>query len=129
MIPDTTAIRLVVAAFVSAFNDGNLEALMDTYSADVLYLPQGAATIRGRTEVERLHRATFERSTRHLAVNVEEIRTMGDFAYDRGTFELTLTPKGGGGEARTATRRFIELWRKEADGKWRVLEVMNNADR
>jgi len=62
-------------------------------------------------------------------VNVEEIRTMGDFAYDRGTFELTLTPKGGGGEARTATRRFIELWRKEADGKWRVLEVMNNADR
>ncbi len=56
-----------------------------------------------------------------------EIRVMGETAIDYGWHELTLTPKHGG-DATMAKTRYLDIWRKDKSGNWKLLMYMDNAD-
>ena len=49
----------------------------------------------------------------------EEVVVVGDLAFHRYTGVLTVTPKQGG-EASRDNRRYLDLLRRGADGRWRV---------
>ena len=51
----------------------------------------------------------------HLNIIMVEIVIEGDFAYDYGWHELSLTPLNGG-ESRLFRKRYLELWRKQKGG-------------
>jgi ketosteroid isomerase-like protein len=62
-----------------------------------------------------------------LVVIVIEIRLQGDVAYDYGWHDLTLTPKDGGGPIHRRDR-YVDIWRKNKDGKWKLWMYMDNQD-
>ena len=48
-------------------------------------------------------------------------------AFDWGWHRLTLTPKTGG-RSRTTRTRYMEIWTKGADEKWRIAIFFDNVD-
>jgi len=62
-----------------------------------------------------------------LNVIVIRIVLLGDAAYDYGWHELTLTPKSGGEPVFRRTR-YLEFWRKDSAGAWRITTFMDNPD-
>jgi ketosteroid isomerase-like protein len=51
----------------------------------------------------------------------------GDLAYQRGTFTVAATPKAGG-NARHTQGTFLRIYRRQADGSWRMTRDMFNSD-
>jgi ketosteroid isomerase-like protein len=58
---------------------------------------------------------------------VIEIRLQGDVAYDYGWHDLTLTPKDGGQPIRRRYR-YVDIWRRNKEGKWKLWMYMDNQD-
>ena len=126
---DRAAIEAAINDFIAAYNAGDVPRLMKVYSDDYVEMSEGDPTISGmegkRKTEERIARVLAEHQGR-LEVFTEEIEMAGDLAYDRGTLCVTLTHKTTG-KVFLFERRFLEVWRKETDGTWRVIRVMDNA--
>ena len=60
-------------------------------------------------------------------VHIVEVKVLGDYAYDRATFTMSMKPKAGG-ETQDMGGRVFEVLRKEC-GKWKSLRVMVNSDK
>ena len=65
--------------------------------------------------------------TAKLVVIVNEIRVQSDVAYDFGWHDLTLTPKDGG-EPVHRRYRYVDIWRRNKEGEWKLWMYMDNAD-
>ncbi len=51
----------------------------------------------------------------------------GDWAYERGTFTVDATPKAGG-ETRKMRGNYLRIYRRQADGHWKMIRDMFNSD-
>ena len=51
-----------------------------------------------------------------------------EWVMDRGSFVMTRTPKAGG-KAEEAAGTYMQLWRLEPDGSWKVAYDIWNSDR
>ena len=129
MNQDQQEIRKVIDGFIRAYNAGDVGGLMKAYSDDIVDMSEGEPTVQGaqvRKDTEARLRDTFAKFTASLTVQVDEIEVMGDRAFDRGVLRVELRPKGTG-EAVIVERRFLEIWRREADGEWRVARAIDNS--
>jgi len=113
-----------IARFIAAFNDGDAETLLSTYSEKLLKLRQ-ASPEESKPETARRIRGMFETFEGHIEVDNAETLVAADLAVARGTFVVTLTPKAGG-ERQVLRRRYLEIWRNE-NGSWRVFRTMDNS--
>jgi uncharacterized protein (TIGR02246 family) len=56
-----------------------------------------------------------------------EVSSGGDLGYTRGTYVLTATDPASN-KAATEKGRFVTIFRKEADGSWKAVQDINNAE-
>jgi ketosteroid isomerase-like protein len=47
-----------------------------------------------------------------------DVARSGDVAEDRGSMQVTLTDKKG--KSTTETGQYVLVWKKQADGSWKV---------
>jgi len=125
--PDVRAIVQIARDFSTLVAEGNLERVVGYYSPDVVYMSPGVPDAIGRDAVAKNWQALLSSYSVRVKVRVVEVKILGDYAYDRASFMLTLTPKSGGKKQQTGGRVF-EVLRKE-QGKWKSLRVMVNSDK
>ena len=61
----------------------------------------------------------FEQFNVKIAINNEEVQIAGDWAYSRGVFTLSLTPKAGV-ETTKFEGKYLSILKRQADGSWKV---------
>ena len=69
----------------------------------------------------------FKRFTAQLIAIVFEIRLKGDVACSHGIHDLTLTPKDGGAPI-YRKNRYMDVWRKNSEGTWKLLMYIDNQE-
>lgn len=118
---DSIAIRQQAERWVKASDQQNADALAALYTEDALMLPPGAPPMAGR---DRIH-SLFEQQFKQFAdadMNVEfethELKVAGDWAWRRGSYVLTIDPDDG--EKIRVEDKFIDIWKRGADGRWRI---------
>jgi uncharacterized protein (TIGR02246 family) len=121
------AVNAAGDAWAAAFKAGDLETIAASYTADAVAMPPDAPTETGREAVA----ATFEEmfaagSTADSSLTTDEIGVGDDWAFRRGHFTLVIQPEEG--DPATSTGKFIEVWRKGADGTWRISRDIWNMD-
>lgn len=109
----------LTAAFIEAFNRGDVEAFRKYCVADASMLMPDRPPIKGREAIEALLREYADAKTKILDVEPIEIDSSHDLGYCTGTF-LMETPSEGGA-AVTQTGKFVTLYRLQADGSWKVI--------
>ena len=63
----------------------------------------------------------------HPRAQLRDNVVVGDLAYDYGWHEFTLRPKGSE-DTLHKRHRYLEVWRKNSSGQWRIASFINNAD-
>ena len=116
-------IKRAIDEFIKAYNRGDIQAMLNCYGDDLVKLRQGGPP-ETKPEVAQRVVEVFSKFHSRVDVTVDEIVAAGEFAFTRGSFRVTLTPKAGG-EPQTIDRRYLELWRKEHD-RWLVVRTMDN---
>ena len=124
---DLAAITDFNARYLKAINAGDSAALSALTDDDHIILPPGRAPIVGKAANDAANARSFQQFNIVETWNPLETVIEGGLAYQRGTFTVRATPKAGG-DTRTTTGSFLRIYRRQADGTWRMSRDMFNAE-
>lgn len=127
---DLYAINTAKTEFRDCFNFSDASRLLAIADPNLVNFSDGQPCEFGMSGLDALKTRLenlFERFTTKLVVIVIEIRLQGDVAYDYGWHDLTLTPKDGGQPTRRRDR-YVDIWRRNEEGKWKLWMYMDNQD-
>ena len=103
--------------FAAALNAKDAKAAAALYTEDAVLIPPGEAIVRGREAIEEYWRGAIESGgVRDVSVETMDALSSGTLGYETGRFVLTVD--GPDGEAVIDRGRYIELLRREPDGRW-----------
>ncbi len=113
-------------AFEAAYARGDMAAAAAFYTEDALIMPPDREAARGRPAIEQNFRALREqRGITALAIHSQEIVTAGEFAFDVGAV-TELRSDSREGEASETALKYLAVWRRQADGMWRIaVDIFN----
>ena len=123
---DLAAITAFNARYVKAINTGDSAAMSALTDDDHIMLMPGRAPLVGKAANDAANAQLFARSSIAEAWNPVETVIDGDLAYQRGTFTVTMTPKTGGAPGPRLNGTFLRIYRRQADGSWRMTRDMFN---
>jgi len=124
------AINAAKSEFREGFNLADTSRVLAIADPDLVNFSNGQPSEFGESGLNALRTRLanlFERFTAKLVVIVIEIRLEGDIAYDYGWHDLTLTPKDGGEPIRRRDR-YVDIWRRNQEGNWKLWMYMDNQD-
>jgi ketosteroid isomerase-like protein len=127
---DSYAIRLAKTKLRDAYDRGDVNGVLSVFADGYSDMSAGLASFYGaeaRAVLKHRMKKLFARYDAQLAVTIISIRVHGPLAFDWGWHRLTLTPKKGGRSITTRTR-YLEIWQKGADEKWKIAIFFDNVD-
>lgn len=129
---DPAAVRSTIEAtekqWSAAYLAGDANGIANLYAEDAASIAPGEWH-RGRAAIAADMQAQFDSVTITAREDItEEVILLGDHAFEVGTYSWTGTSKKTGA-ALSARGRYTVLWRKDADGTWRLLRDMGTEAR
>jgi len=125
---DEAAIRSAAEAWSKAILAKDLDQTLSFYADDAEYLPANrptASTPAQRRQVWVEDYALPGFSSTEVTKKIEVARS-GDLAYQSGTYVVTTLDSQG--RSTQSTGKFIVVWKKQADGHWKAVADIDNAD-
>jgi len=113
--------------FEDLFYRGDSAAMASYYAEDAKLMAQDEEIIEGRPAIERFFRTTCEvaRTVKmERTIDVQEVEASGGLGYVRGV--VTLRIPAAEGQATKITFKYVTLWRREAEGGWRLVVDISN---
>jgi uncharacterized protein (TIGR02246 family) len=121
---DTASIRGVSDEFRKNMVAGDWAPLVNLYTEDGVLMPPGGPSVEGRPAIDAFMKA-FPKVT-EMAFDLEEIDGRGDLAFVRGAYRMTMEIAGAPGPV-TDEGKFVEIRRKQADGRWLIaVDIFNS---
>jgi ketosteroid isomerase-like protein len=95
------------------------------YAADAMVLPPNAPAVKGHEAIIDMVQSFPPFSD--YRQEPQEIEGSGNLAYDCQSYSMTFTPPGI--PPFTDTGKLVWIWRKQADGSWKLWREIYNSDR
>jgi uncharacterized protein (TIGR02246 family) len=119
--------RILTDEYKQAEQAGDVDAKMRLYMADAVLLPPDGDAAVGYQAVRAWHHAAYARASSQLSTAVDEVQMFGNWAFARGSWSGTITPKAGG-DPKQESGKFMVLFRRQPDGgSWRIAREIWNA--
>jgi uncharacterized protein (TIGR02246 family) len=130
--PDTraaeeTALRALNDQWSKTAGAKDLEGTVSYYSDDASLFPPNAPLASGKQAIHAMWADTIASATAiSWQTDKVEVSRSGDLAYLTGTYQTTAKdPKA---QLVNDTGKFVEVWKKQADGKWKTVADIFNSD-
>lgn len=121
------AIESANAAFMGAMKKGDATLATANYADDAIVMMPNEPAWRGRAAILKGMQGFLSAMTmQQAATHTQDVIVRGDVAIETGTFEWTLQPKGGA--AVKDKGKYLTVWKRQADGSWKILRDINNTD-
>lgn len=122
---DIAAITAARDGFMAAYAAGDAAAIGQLYTENAISEPNGQPSVKGRAAIVASLTSMFEQVSVKATLTPEETRTLGAVGLDRGRYTVTVTPKAGAPPT-TSEGRYLVVYVKGEDGKWRVSHDIDN---
>ena len=115
------AIQALEKQWSAAFLAADAAAISNLYTEDAASIQPSGDWHRGRAAIAEMMQPQFDSATFTAREDLtEEVIPVGpDYVFEVGKYSSTGTAKAGGKDV-SATGRYVVLWRKDADGVWRI---------
>jgi ketosteroid isomerase-like protein len=127
---DLYAINAAKTEFRECFNLGDASRFLAIADPELVNFSDGTPSEFGKSGLDVVNTRLanlFARFAVKLVVIVIEIRLQGNVAHDYGWHDFTFTPKDGS-QALRRRDRYVDIWRKNKEGKWKLWIYMDNRD-
>lgn len=123
---DEKAIRGQVDRWRQLMKAKDAAGIVGLYTTDGAVMPPNSPIGIGPAAIQQVWASLLEIPGFELSILPEEIivSSSGDMALDRGTYKLTIAPKG---KAKTDTGKYVVVWRK-IGGEWKAAADIFNSD-
>jgi ketosteroid isomerase-like protein len=125
---DESAVREADEAYSKAFEAKDVEAYVGFLADDALEMPPNAPLVTGKEAIRKSASeimATPGPVVGWHPTKVEASRG-GDLAYSMGTYQRTMNDAKG--KPVTDRGKYLTVWKKQVDGKWKVVADIYNSD-
>lgn len=123
---DKAKLEKLDADWSAASQARNLDKVLSFYSADAVLLPPMAPIA---TTPKAIHDGWAPMMAANISLSWKatktEIAKSGDIAYQYGTYVMTTKDKG---KTTTEKGKFVDVWKKQADGSWKCVVDTFNTD-
>ena len=125
---DEKAIRDTETEWVKAFAAKDIDKILAPYADDATVLLSNAPTMVGKDAIRAgmkdvVTDPKFSLDLKTVKVSVSK----DDLAYSQGTYSVTTTdPKTK--KVMAETGRYVEVYKKQADGSWKIIEDINSPE-
>lgn len=124
---DLASIRAFNTRYLAAINSGNSAALARLTGDNHVMIAGGRPPVVGKAANDAANRRTLKRLKIGERWFPIETVIASNLAYQRGTFTVVASPKGGG-PARTMHGNYLRIYRRRADGTWIMTRDMFASD-
>lgn len=94
------------------------------YTDDAMFMAPNAPAATGHAAIQAAMGGFPPIS--NFTITSQEIEGTAEMAYARGTYSMTLTPPGAAPIPDSG--KFVGIWRKQADGSWKMTRDIFNSD-
>jgi ketosteroid isomerase-like protein len=124
---DEGTIRDLDAQWSKTAGTRDVDGTVSYYSDDASLLPPNAPLATNKQTIRAVWAELLapDSSLSWQSSKVDVARS-GDLAYSTGAYQMTL--KNPQGKLTEDHGKFLEVWKKQADGKWKVVADVYNSD-
>jgi len=122
---DATALRAALAAYVNAANTGAAAHWAALYAEDAVMMPPNTPAIEGRAAIESW--LAMLPVISGAEGTVLEVEGVGDLAYVRGTYAMSVTIPGLPAPV-SQKGKLLQIYMRQASGSWLLARDIWNAD-
>lgn len=124
---DVEAINNVREAHIAALNDGDVDAWVTAFTDDGVQMPPNAPANFGCERIRAWSQAFLAPFRAEFTLLVDEVRVAGDWAFERGTHTINLTPKAGG-EPMQDIGKYLTIYERQPGGAWGMARDIWNSN-
>ena len=127
---DTAAINALGDQYAAAVNSNDAAAVAATYADDAIMMDPGEAAIEGKQAIQAVYEARAKENAGKtvaftFAFTQLETQVAGDWAYDRGNYTVTVTPKSG--KPMERSNKYLTIYKRQPDGSWKIYRDISNS--
>ncbi len=124
---DGAAIRAADAQWAKTAAAGDVDGTVSYYTDDASLLAPNAPIASDKQSIRASWASLLTPDTSLTwQANKVEVARSGDLAYLVGVYQMTTRDVHG--KPVSDTGKFVEVWKKQADGKWKVVADIFNSD-
>ena len=125
-VEDAAQVRSAAARWESAIGTRNIEGILSIYTDDAWQLAEIGPIARTPDERRAFWKSVESQPVANDTVNVSDRITVarsGDLAVQYGEFRQIISDRTGA--STSVPQKFMNTWRKQADGSWKVSASMS----
>jgi uncharacterized protein (TIGR02246 family) len=115
------AIQQINTEFSELYDRRDATAISAAYLEDGAILAPNQPTVHGRQAIEDFWKGFFDELGGAASIETVEIAGEGDVAYQWATYTLA-------GGAQSDAGKFVEVYKRHADGSWKIRLTIFNSD-
>lgn len=112
---------------VAALNAGDAAAWVACFTDDGVQMPPHAGSNVGKTAVRGWSQGFLNLFACRFGLSVDEVQVVGDWAFERGRYTITVSPRAGG-EPMDDIGKYITVYQRQQDGSWKMARDIWNSD-
>ncbi|HEY2963699.1 MAG TPA: DUF4440 domain-containing protein [Pyrinomonadaceae bacterium] len=125
---DEATLKNLDAEWSKAAGAKDVDKTVSYYSDDALVMPPNSPVLTGKEPIRAIWKGMlsapgFAGGWKSTKV---EVAHSSDLGYVTGSYEMT--ENGPGGKPMTDKGKFLEVWKKQADGSWKCVADMFSSD-
>lgn len=124
---DIAAIKEFLSNAGEAASSGDVEAEVNRFTEDGIYMWPGEPTIEGHDALRAWFQNRFSKVDVDLESESLELQVFGDWAFERGTSVARIIRKNSN-QVQIVRGKYINILRKQPDGSWRIARRIRNND-
>jgi ketosteroid isomerase-like protein len=118
---DIDAIKQSAAELSTAFNEKNVDKLVEFYAESSVFMPPNAPLMRGREPLKSFYSEMMSKGATELKLEPDEVVGHGPIAYESGTYQVNFA------NGRRDRGKYLLVLRNMA-GTWRTEKTMWSSD-
>ena len=124
---DISGIDRLREVHVAAVNDGDADGWAGCFTDDAVQMPPHFGINTGKTAIRGWNKGFLSMFACRFSLSVDEVQATGDWAFERGCYVITLTPRASGGSM-DDHGKYITIYQRQSDGSWKIARDIWNSN-
>jgi uncharacterized protein (TIGR02246 family) len=116
---DLRAIEAINQRDVQFALAGDASLMMSQWTDDFVLLPPAGPILRGRRVIAEAFEGIESPEIVEYVLDIQEVKVLGDHAFEWGTYRYTMRPRAGGETIRTGGK-LMRILQRQPDGSWKM---------
>ena len=102
--------------------------MMSQWTDDFVLLPAAGPIMRGRSAIADAFRGVQSPEILEYVLDIQEVKVLGDHAFQWGTYHYSLRPRRAGGETVRTSGKLMRILQRQPDGSWKMYRGITTVD-